>query len=1129
MKKFLKWFGLSLAALLVLLVVGVGVCLSPKVLTGIVGKVAAPYVDGTLHLGKARANLLWHFPNLYIEIDDVAVIYPHDRFAAFDSLGVQNPMLREGRGAAADTLAAVGRLRARADYVAFLTKKTLDIKTVELSGLRAFAHRYDSTAANWDVIVLPEKEDTTSSPLPPVSVRRVHLEGVSELVYTDQDDSLFAGLRFREADIDVKGSLVDGLLDVAGGVLLDADAHFQNNSLGRLEAPVRIESKAGVSIGEATQIEADPLVVSVAELPLKAAGKMILTGDSTFVKASGEIYDCPVGKLISDYGAHFLDLLGDVRTDARMTLLAEVNGWFGSADGRLPDMSAALEIPDSHISYVNLVDDGEFDLTLDAETAQGKLMADLKDLCFAIKGIDLNAKGTAEDLLGKDPAFNVSANACTQFADLVKYLPPESGIDAEGDVDAEVEGSFKLSQLTLKKINQTHLKGHVFSKGVHFSIPSDTLYAYASHPDIRINTNGSTAGIGATLDSIRFVAGAATYIMGKALSLNAQSKGHRQPVAGDVAFESLNLRGADSLALGIRNSSNHLSLGSVQQNGTSLPVMSIANSDRVAYLQSGPHRVTLANAEINASLQKRAARQRPARRSPADTAARHRMPGDTSARPQRMIPDYLKEIDFRKKDLSFSIGEGITSLLRKWVPSADVKIGYGTAVTPALPLQNTLSGFSGELSDDQLSVGGLSLTSGKSQVSLKGRLQGIRPVLTGRGRTNLSAVINLDSRMLDVNELLAAIHSDSSTGEPADTLPDTEESLDYSLIVVPANLNANLTLNIDSIRYSKVGLRDFTSRIKMRERCLQITNTSASSPLGNFALDAFYSTVSKEDINAGFNIRLDAITADRLIEIVPAVDSLVPMLKSFKGNLDCEMAATSRLDTNMNILIPTINGIAKINGSGLELTDTGDLRRIARLLMFKDTKVGHIDDMSVNGLISNNTLEIFPFILGVDRYILGLSGQQGFDSNFKYHISVIKSPIPVKFGINLKGNFDKWTFRLGRARYKSTSIPLFAPQVDTMQVNLATSIKNIFRKGVDAAIREYARDRDNMTARMESAGLTRTDDDDDDELTAEEQKQIDDYMLEVQCEAETEALEKELNAMLEEDLSQIMASLTSSL
>ena len=102
--------------------------------------------------------------------------------------------------------------------------------------------------------------------------------------------------------------------------------------------------------------------------------------------------------------------------------------------------------------------------------------------------------------------------------------------------------------------------------------------------------------------------------------------------------------------------------------------------------------------------------------------------------------------------------------------------------------------------------------------------------------------------------------------------------------------------------------------------------------------------------------------------------------------------------------------------------------------MFKNKKTGSVADMSVSGLISNNRLEIFPFVLKIDRYTLAMSGLQNFDQSFKYHVSVLKSPVPFRFGINIFGNFDKWKFRIGKAQYKSTNVPVFTARAHAMQI-----------------------------------------------------------------------------------------------
>ena len=118
--------------------------------------------------------------------------------------------------------------------------------------------------------------------------------------------------------------------------------------------------------------------------------------------------------------------------------------------------------------------------------------------------------------------------------------------------------------------------------------------------------------------------------------------------------------------------------------------------------------------------------------------------------------------------------------------------------------------------------------------------------------------------------------------------------------------------------------------------------------------------------------------------------------------------------------------------------------------------------MQVNGIINDNLLEIFPFVLKVDRYTFALDGIQNFDESFKYHVSVLRSPIPFRFGINMNGNFEKWKWKIGKAKFKNTRVPVFTAQLDTMRINLTESIHNIFEKGVDVALDEVRKDKEKV-------------------------------------------------------------------
>lgn len=127
------------------------VALNSTVLTRIVNDVADEYVDGDVTFSGIKASMFRSFPNLNVTIDDFSITYPHDRFAAFDSLDVPGGyLLDSGRGETADTLAHFRKLSVSVNYLAAAAGR-IRIRHAMLEHPRIFAHQYDSTSANWNM------------------------------------------------------------------------------------------------------------------------------------------------------------------------------------------------------------------------------------------------------------------------------------------------------------------------------------------------------------------------------------------------------------------------------------------------------------------------------------------------------------------------------------------------------------------------------------------------------------------------------------------------------------------------------------------------------------------------------------------------------------------------------------------------------------------------------------------------------------------------------------------------------------------------------------------------------------------------------------------------------------------
>lgn len=79
--------------------------------------------------------------------------------------------------------------------------------------------------------------------------------------------------------------------------------------------------------------------------------------------------------------------------------------------------------------------------------------------------------------------------------------------------------------------------------------------------------------------------------------------------------------------------------------------------------------------------------------------------------------------------------------------------------------------------------------------------------------------------------------------------------------------------------------------------------------------------------------------------------------------------------------------------------------------MFKNKKENMFDSISVNITVDNGAVKVYPFVVEIDRYRAAVGGTQNLDMSFNYHVSILKSPLPFKAGVDLYGNLDKVKFR----------------------------------------------------------------------------------------------------------------------
>ena len=925
----------------------------------------------------------------------------------------------------------------------------------------------------------------------------------------------------------------DGHMDIDS----KAKALLATNSFGRVHLPIAISGRLDFPKDTVPAIQLSGFKANIGDFPFVADAALRFKQDRTGVQAKIGLKDCRLNDIFKGFVKNIIPELEKVETDAQLTMMIECDGDYISTTGELPDFTASISLPDASLRYSGLENlEMKIGLAAGGHTdSHGRINAVLDTLKLTTTGLDMKVGGSVADLLGKDPSLSIKGGLTASLDSLLGILPDTLGITAKGCITADIQGKALMSQLSIYNFSKADITGKVASERLMIKMPDDTINVDIKGLDITLAPEEKASrrdtshrfrlmGLTASVDNADIEYGGSLSVKAQELSVSAKNSvnidssadtaSRINPLGGRIKAKRLVIKDAASTSLSMRGTSNGFQV--IPKKGQpKVPVLTLTSSNEKITLSSGKNRAILTDADLRASAAMNTVERRQKAKAFRDSLARvyPDIPKDSlfshlrTQRSSRPVPEWLQEDDFKKQDIDIRLDETMAKYFRDWDLKGRIGVRTGIVMTPHFPLRNILKGFDLNFTNNEVKIDSFKVVAGKSEIGAKGSLTGLKRALLGRGRSALQFKLDVTSSGMDANELLTAYQKGSlyvpTTTGSEDVSDDellkmvtasdstaTADSTPTSLIVVPANLNADIRLKASNVKYTDLVADSITAKMVMKERCIQITDTKALTNMGAISFDAFYSTRSKKDIKAGFDLNFKDITADKVISLMPAIDTIMPLLKSFSGLLNCEVAATTSLDTAMNLIMPSINGIIRVSGDDLTISGSDMFRSLSRKLLFKNKKEGKIEKMTVEGMIRDNTLEIFPFVIKMDRYMLALSGVQNLDMSYKYHASLIKSPFLIRLGVDVYGpDFDSMKFRIGKAKYKNGNVPVFSAVIDQSRINLVESIHNIFEKGVDAAVKENVR-QSAILDHKEKIGYVKAVDMKLEELSSEEQKQM---------------------------------------
>lgn len=395
-------------------------------------------------------------------------------------------------------------------------------------------------------------------------------------------------------------------------------------------------------------------------------------------------------------------------------------------------------------------------------------------------------------------------------------------------------------------------------------------------------------------------------------------------------------------------------------------------------------------------------------------------------------------------DATARIDTTARELLLRWNPYINVEMS--NTRLDKLPIAVSAPDLAFIFSLGEFNISKSRILLGNSDITLKGKVSNIGEFLRGEG--SMEGNLDFNSEYADMDELMSMI---SGLGRE-DATPDnkdpqfaevgstaqvaTEEqvepgSLEADPFIVPERINIVLNTFIKEMNFNNHRFHNLGGGITLKDGSLVMEELGFSSDAAEMQLTAIYRTPRPDNIYTGLDFHLLNIKIDELIDLIPSVDSIVPMLKSFDGRAQFHLAAETYLNQFYMPKMPTLIGAAAIEGKDLVVMDSEVFDGIKRKLLMSKKAENKIDSLSVELQVLRNKVDLYPFLIHMDRYTAAVAGRHNINKalDCSYHISIIETPLPIRLGVNIAGPLSDIALKplrhikLTKCKYDKTFVP----------------------------------------------------------------------------------------------------------
>ncbi|WP_029271881.1 AsmA-like C-terminal region-containing protein [Flavobacterium sp. KJJ] len=304
-----------------------------------------------------------------------------------------------------------------------------------------------------------------------------------------------------------------------------------------------------------------------------------------------------------------------------------------------------------------------------------------------------------------------------------------------------------------------------------------------------------------------------------------------------------------------------------------------------------------------------------------------------------------------------------------------------------------------KINQDKMSFNNFLAAYGQSDIKMNGYLQNVFNYATTKTGV-LRGSFTVAARYINVDEFMPSTPVNTSVTQTKTETPATTAIKQTGVIIIPTNLNLQLTANAQKVYFDKLNLQNAVGNLSMNKGKLTMQNTGFDLIGCKVTMNANYQAVTTQKANFDYNIKASDFDIKRAYNEIEVFRKMASAAEKAQGIVSLDYQLKGRLNGNMEPAYPSLVGGGTLSVKDVKVRGLKMFNAVSKQTSSEAMKNPDVSKVDIKTKIKNNIMTVERFKFKFAGFRPRIEGTTSLDGKLNLKMRLGLPPLGI-FGIPL--------------------------------------------------------------------------------------------------------------------------------